>query len=430
MDHVPPQCTDIERAILCSFMNDNALLLKYAPMLKPEYFYDSFNAALFSFMVVDMISDPVILCDKFPDEGNQAAIVTIQALASFAKLDQLIEILRDRYERREMIYAAQRIIESAEGNFDTTAKAISEEGIFSLILDAQTYERPERLSEIAPRLFDNLEIIIKGKGIHTGLSDLDEVLGALQAGEYIIVAGRPSMGKTAFALCVARHLIKQGISPLIFSVETSKEVLCARLIFGETECNYDKILKGDMAELKRSRDGLSAIVDAPIWIDGTPAVSLGHIEATSENYVKNHGCNFLMIDHIGLVKNTRGRSRHEELSEISKGIKALLAKLHIPGIILCQLSREVEKRNPPIPMLSDLRESGSLEEDTDKVIFIYREEYYKRESQKKNIAELIVAKNKNGKTGHREVFFDMATMNFRTLEKNHADQAGEPRTEW
>lgn len=429
MDHIPPQCTDIELAILSSFMNDNALLLKYAPMIRPEYFYDSFNEALFRFMLVDMISDPVILCDKFPDEGNKATIATIQALASFAKLDQLIEILRDRADRRTMIRAAQLVIDQAETNFDATAASISEAGISSLILDAQAYERPELLSEIAPRLFSGLEIIMKGEGIKTGLSDLDDILGALQPSEYIILAGRPSMGKTALALGVARQMTRQGISPLIFSVETSKEVLCGRLIFGETECSYDKILRGDMAELKRSSDGLSAIVDAPIWIDGTPAVSLGHIEATAENYVKNHGCNFLIIDHVGLVKNTRGRSRHEELSEISKGIKALLAKLRVPGIILCQLSREVEKRNPPIPMLSDLRESGSLEEDTDKVIFIYREEYYKRNSEKKNIAELIVAKNKNGKTGHMEVLFDRTTMNFRTLEKNHAE-SGQARTEW
>jgi replicative DNA helicase len=424
-DHIPPQCFDIEKVILSSFTYDNAIFLKYSPVLLPCHFYDTFHSAVYAFMVESRSTDTNVILDKFPDKLGP--FLAISGAYSSANLDTLIDILIDRYNRRKMITACIGIIDKAETDFDLTAGKISEDGISSLILDSKSTERPEILADIAPRLFGNLEIVMKGEGIKTGLCDIDNIMGAIQPGEYIILAGRPSMGKTALALCVARNLANQSLSPLIFSVETSKEVLCARLIFGETECSYDKILRGDTMELNRSNATCFDIVSKPIWIDGTPAISLGHIEATAENYVKNHGCNFLIIDHVGLVKNVRGRSRHEELSEISKGIKTLLQKLCIPGIILCQLSREVEKRNPPIPMLSDLRDSGSLEEDSDKVLFIYREEYYKRDSNKKGIAEILIAKNKNGRTGYTEVVFDKATMNFRNLAKRDDDFGQTPQ---
>jgi replicative DNA helicase len=162
-------------------------------------------------------------------------------------------------------------------------------------------------------------------------------------------------------------------------------------------------------------------MNMPIYIDGTPAITIGHFESVCENYIKNHGVNFILLDHIGLMKNKNGRSRHEELSELSKGIKATLARFNVPGIILCQLSRKVEERKPPVPMLSDLRESGSLEEDADKVLFIYRDEYYNRNSEKKGIAEIIIAKNKNGRTGYCEVYFDKQTMNFKNLETHREE---------
>jgi replicative DNA helicase len=419
-----PSCTDIERAILCSLMRDRDKLLKHSTDIKPEYFYDSMHREVYSFMQESSSVDYPILCDRFPDKTHD--IMAIMEVADYCNLDPFIKILRDRYERRVMIDASLKIIERAESDYEASAKVISEEGISSLILDAATNEKPELIKEIAPRLFENLEIIMRGEGIKTGLTDIDDIMGAIQAGEYIILAGRPSMGKTALGLCIARKLAKQGLSPLIFSIETSKETMCGRIIFGDAGTSYDKILRGDFAELQKSKLD-DSITEQPIYIDGTPAVTLGHVEATAENYVKNHGVNFLILDHVGLVKNKSGRSRHEELSEISKGLKALLQKLKIPGIIICQLSREVEKRNPPIPILSDLRESGSLEEDADKVLFIYREEYYKRDSEKKGIAEIIIAKNKNGRTGYKEVMFDSGTMNFRNLEIGYD---GKPRQEF
>jgi replicative DNA helicase len=414
-----PACPDIERAIIVSFLVDHGMFLKYMPLIRPEYFYSSQIKKIIEFMIESMITDILLLTDKFPNEGDKAFLLTAYSdYAGYAHLEPLIKTLKDRYDRRKIIESALKMIEDSENNYDIDAKNISETGITDLMLEDQTGEHPELVIEIAPRLFENLELISKGGGIRTHLVDLNDIIGAIQPAEYIILAGRPSMGKTALALCIARSLSMQKISPLIFSVETSKEVMCGRILFGESERSYDKILRGDAIELKSAKEIHNDAVENSIFIDGTPAISLGHFEATCENYVRNHGVNFIFFDHIGLMKNTRGRSRHEELSEISKGIKSTLQKLKVPGIILCQLSRKVEERHPPIPMLSDLRESGSLEEDSDKVLFIYREEYYNRDSKKKGIAEIIVAKNKNGKTGYTEVAFDGVTMNFRNLEKN------------
>jgi replicative DNA helicase len=285
-------------------------------------------------------------------------------------------------------------------------------------------------------MMNNLQKEITGNGMKTGLIDIDNITGIFQPAEYIILAGRPSMGKTAFCLCTARHLAENNYPVLIFSIETTKEVMCGRIVFGATECSYDKILRGNQLEISRhtASTELWKMSEAPIYIDDTPGATIGHIEAIAENYVKNHGVKIIMIDHVGLIKGSQERSRHEELSNISKGIKTTLKKLNVPGIILCQLSRKVEERHPPIPMLSDLRESGSLEDDADKVIFIYREEYYKRYTKeeiengktKKGIAEIILAKNKNGRTGYNEVAFDLETMNFRDL----SNQKTEARTDW
>jgi replicative DNA helicase len=163
--------------------------------------------------------------------------------------------------------------------------------------------------------------------------------------------------------------------------------------------------------------------ELPIYLDDSPDITIGHIQSVTENYVKRYGAKLIMVDHLGLIKAKGGRSRNEEVSEISSGLKRIGLRYEVPVLALNQLSRAVELRNPPIPILSDLRDSGSLEQDADKVIFIYREEYYNRKSDKKGIAEIIVAKNKNNGVGYREVVFDAATMNFRNLRKEYDGQA-------
>lgn len=419
-----PSCQEIEDRILSSLFFSREIALKYFPLLESEYFYQTVNKKIYDKMKIMLSNDASIIMEALPDSID--AITAILDHASSTNLDEYIKILKDRYYRRGMIETAIKIINNCENNFDQSAQMISENGISEMILRDNSASPPETIGQIFPRLIDNLQKATTGEGMKTGFHDVDDITGIIQPSEYIILAGRPSMGKTAFGICMARKLSKMGYPVLIFSIETTKEVMCGRVVFGETNCSYDKILRGNQIELKKATDNSASIIQEPIYIDDTPSITIGHMEAIAETYVKNYGVKIIMVDHVGLIKGMRERSRHEELSNISKGIKFLLKKLNVPGIIICQLSREVEKRSPPIPILSDLRESGSLEEDSDKVIFIYREEYYKRETEKKGIAEIIIAKNKNGRTGYQEIQFDKETMNFNDLLKGQFGEDEEP----
>jgi len=408
-----PACIEIEKVILSSLFQCRELMLISIPVINADWFYNSAYKKIFETIKKTLSNDAMILFEALPECSDEIAEIT--SGLSNANIDEYVKIIRDRFFRRKLITSAIGIISSAENDFEKTAIEISENGISDLIINDDIARRPETIKQICPRLFNNLKDQITGHGMQTYLSDVDKIIGIFQPGEYIILAGRPSMGKTALSLCIARSNSKNGYPVLIFSLETTKEIMCGRVIFGDTECSYDKILRGNTVELQRSRDNIDGIINAPIYIDDTSAISIGHIESVAEEFVKNYGVKMIVIDHVGLMKGNTMRSRHEELSQTSKSIKAILKKLNVPGIILCQLSRKVEDRSPPIPVLSDLRESGSFEEDSDKVLFIYREEYYKRESEKKGIAEIVVAKNKNGRTGFNEVVFDKETMNFRNL---------------
>jgi len=420
-----PECIEIERHILSSFFQSKELLLKYIPIVLSEYFYISTHQKLYSFFKSSLIADLSLALDKFPND-TQEIMEIFSHSSSSSSLDEMILILKDRYYRRQLISASHKTIQFCESDYDRTAIEISENGISDLILKDTNCERPETIAEILPRMFDNLQATISGEGLKTGLIDLDNKMGILLPAEYIMLAGRPSMGKTALALCIARNMTKKQYPVLIFSLETTKEIICSRVVFGESNCSYDKILRGNTVELTKAKENIDNVINIPIFIDDTCSPTMGHIGAIAENYVKNFGVKVIMIDHIGLIKG-KGGERNDELSTISKEIKALLKKLNVTGIILCQLSRAVEKRSPPIPIMSDLRDSGTLEEDTDKVIFVYREEYYNRKSDKKGIADVIVAKNKNGQTGYDEILFDSTTMNFRSLTNENRPEA---RTEF
>jgi replicative DNA helicase len=416
-DRILPQCLEIERAILTSFIVDHEIFLKYSSQIKPEYFYNTFHGKVFSYMIESSITDLVLLGEKFPNETVELAEL-INNIGSFAVLDSLISELRDRWYRRYQISMMYQAIENLFTNFNIPALAQSEETISALCINDNVKEKPESIHEIWPKMMNQFEIICRGTGIKTGLNDIDLFLGTFMPGEYILLAARPSMGKTSLALQIARKAATDGFPVLIFSLETLKNVICARTVFGGTETSYDKALKGQLKEIEKMCAAAGAVSGLPIYVDDSPDITVGHIQSTSEYYIKKFGVELIIIDHLGLIKTKSGRSRNEEVSEISSGVKTIGHRFKIPILALNQLSRACELRHPPRPILSDLRDSGSLEQDADKVIFIYREEYYKRDSEKKGIAEITVAKNKNGKTGYDEVAFIEETMNFKNLEKS------------
>lgn len=424
-DRIPPQSIEIEKGVLCSFFNSSDTFNRYAYQVKPEYFYSSKNRMIFDFIVKNRCTDFLVLCEMFKNDVDYLVEIS-ENVSPTAYLDGEIAVLKDKYERRKIIQTSYEQIAEAYDNFEVKAAEISDK-IISELSCLDSYEcNPVHIDTVVPGVFDTFEKITAGHtslGLKTGISDVDEIIGGLIDDEMVLIAGRPSMGKTSFALQIALHNAKQGIPVLIFSIETSNEQITGRILCADARVSYDDILRCHETPTEgwnRLRESAYKIQEYPVFIDETPSIPITQLVSKAENLVKSHGIKLVIADHIGLITSPdSGRSRNEELGKISKAIKALGKRVHIPTITLCQLSREVEKRKPCIPRLSDLYESGSLEADSDKVIFLYRDEYYNRESKKKNIAEIILAKNKNGKVGFIEVYFDKPTMTFKNLERDN-----------
>ena len=425
-DRIPPQCVAIEMSILASFFGSDKSFLKYSIMIKPEYFYITMHRRIFETMLKLNTTDITIIIEALPEYEAHKIAGIFENIGGNVYLENEIAVLKDRYERREIINASSEAIENAYTDFESNPLEIIQNTTAKITGCTDHYNPPENISLILPKVFDKIAAAQQGNnGLKTGISDIDKIIGGFVEDEFIIIAGRPGMGKTAFCLQVARYnALINKIPVLIFSIETGKTTLSARILFSEARVSYEAVMNNYLPQ--EAMPGIHVTADAvsesEIYIDDTAGISINHIEAVTESYVKNHGIKLVIIDHIGLVHNpNHGRSRHEELSEISKRIKACGKRNKVPVIAVCQLSRSVESRKPPIPMLSDLRESGSLEEDTDKVMFLYRDEYYNRQSDKRNIAEIILSKNKNGRTGHKEVRIDLPTMTFSDLSTGISD---------
>ena len=419
-DKIMPQCLEIEKGILASFMINHDTFLKYAAGINAEDFYSTCHKSIFEYMVETTITDMIIISDKFPQHFGTIADM-VSTTATSENLDYYLKELKDRSYRRKQIEAMNSASNQLYDDFDTTALKIAENTMLALNVSEHIQSKPQSILEIMPSMYEQFRVLQEGKGIKTGLADPDRFLGTFMPGEFVLIAGRPSMGKTSLATQITTKAAFENYPVIIFSLETLKNQMCGRIVFCETEHSLDRALKGNMREVEGMSELCGPVSELPIYLDDSPDITIGHIQSVTEHYVKSYGVKMVVVDHLGLVKVKSGRSRNEEVSEISAGLKKIGLRYKIPMLVLSQLSREVEKRNPPRPMLSDLRDSGSLEQDADKVIFIYREEYYNPKSEKKGIAEIIVAKNKNGQVGYNEVIFQKEIMKFKNLERAHKD---------
>jgi replicative DNA helicase len=264
------------------------------------------------------------------------------------------------------------------------------------------------------------------RGVPTGLADLDNKLAGLQKSDMIVLAARPAMGKTTLAMNIAHHVAAKEKQPvLVFSLEMSKEQLVDRLLSAESGIDSWNLRTGNLTDKDFHRLGsaMGELSEAPIYIDDTPGITILEMRTKARREQHKHQLGLIVIDYLQLMsggKNTDGRV--QEISEISRGVKALARELDVPVIALSQLSRSVEQRHPQIPQLSDLRESGSIEQDADIVMFIYREEYYNDETERKSIADIIISKHRNGPTGKIETYFKPENLQFKTIDRRHASE--------
>lgn len=443
MDQLPPHNLEAEQACLGSLLIDKDAIIRVADIISPDDFYSDKHKLVYQAMQdiynqhdpIDIVSIANKLTEREVLEGvgGRSFLVSLTTVVpSAANVVSYANIVQRKATLRRLIVAAHDILKTAyDDSTDDVSKQLddSEQALFSV---SQKHLRQNfiPIGNILTEAFDRIDEIHKesGKlrGVPTGFIDFDNKLGGLQKSDLIIVAARPSMGKTSLALDIARHVaVVERVPVGIFSLEMSKDQLVDRLLCAQAGVDLWKMRTGKLSDapghddFPRIGQAMGVLSEAPIYIDDSPMSNIMEIRTKARRLQMEHGLGLIMLDYLQLMEG-RGKNsdnRVQEIAEISRSLKGLARELNVPVLALSQLSRAVEAQNVPIPKLAHLRESGSIEQDADVVVFIYREEYYKPDTERKNIADVIIAKHRNGPTGRLELFFDIEKASFKNLEK-------------
>lgn len=444
----PPQNLDAESSLLGSLLIDSDGFIKIADQISGADFYDERHRIIFEAMraLHDKRSplDILTLSEQLKN-GDQLDVIggasylteLTNSVPTAAHLEQYAEIVADKAIRRRLIKASSDIA----GIGSDESKSLQEliEGAETRLFEvSQKYVRQDitSLESILGDSFDRLDDLHRNKGglrgIPTGMRDLDKVLAGLQRSDLVVLAARPSMGKTALMLNIALNIstkAKQG-SVLIFSLEMSKEQLVDRLLAAEAGVDAWKLRTGeglDDKDFERLSAGMGKLAEAPIFIDDTSGITVSDLRTKARRLHHLHPLAVIMVDYLQLMSGgsrfASVANRVQEISEISRSLKILARELNVPVVALSQLSRSVESRNPPIPQLADLRESGSIEQDADVVAFIYRPQYYD-ENADANVIEIHIKKHRNGPTRNLNLYFDRDQQRFRDLDSKHEQPFG------
>ena len=417
--NVPPHDDTAEQAVLSSMFLDKEAVAVALEILRADDFYRPdnkmvFEAAeelFFSGVPVDVITIKNKLEEKqiFEQIGGFPFIISIStAVGSSVNVKHYARIVEEKSLLRRLIQTAREVSQISYEGKESVASIMekAEKGIFDIIQNRRTEEFTS-IREIAVDAFNKIEEVYQNKGkvtgIATGFTDFDAKTAGLQKSDLILLAARPSMGKTAFALNIVQNAaIRGNIPTAIFSLEMSKEQLVNRMLCSEAMLDAQRMRTGELTDEDWPLliEAMGPLSQAPIYIDDTPGISPMDIRSKCRRLKLEKGLGLIVIDYLQLMSgNGRNDSRQQEISEISRSLKAIAREMEAPVIALSQLSRACEQRADHRPMLSDLRESGAIEQDADIVAFLYRDEYYFPETEKKNQAELIIAKQRNGPTG-------------------------------
>ncbi len=433
---LPPQNLEAEESVLGSLLLDKNAILKTIEILRPEDFYSDINGSIYA-SIVDLFekrvpTDLVTLTESLGKQKKLKAMGGASYLSSLVNkvpaaihVEYYANIVRQKSILRKMIEGAERIAEIAYDEEREIAESLdeAEQLIFNI---AQKNIRSDfsEMKEILSDTFDRIDELHKNKGalagVSTGFTDLDQMLGGMQRSDLIILAARPSMGKTSMVLNIAQNVATKMKVPVgIFSLEMSKEQLVDRMLCSEASIDLRRLRTGllEKEDFNRISDAMGVLGEAPMFIDDTPGINILEMRAKARRLQAESGLGLIVVDYLQLMSgySRRQENRVQEISEISRALKGLGRELNVPVLACSQLSRAVETRNPKIPQLSDLRESGSIEQDADVVMFIYREDYYNPETGRQNIADIIVAKHRNGPTGKIELVFKKEQTKFGNL---------------
>lgn len=416
---VLPHSPEAEKSVIGSMIMDREAILVASEILRSEDFYQHQYGIIFDVMV-EMCNegrpvDLVTLQDRLKEKDLPGEISDLEyardlldSVPTSANIRYYAGIVSEKALLRRLIKANEEVADACYLQQDKTENILeaAEKKMFDLFQrqDASDFVP---IQQIVLDVVDNIEKASRMQGSVTGLStgfvDLDYKTSGFQPSDLILIAARPSMGKTAFALNIARHMaFKNGVTAAIFSLEMSKEQLVNRMLSMESRVDSQSLRTGDLRDEDWTKlvEGADVIGRSNLIIDDTPGITVSGLRSKCRKYKLEQDLGIIFIDYLQLMSgNGRGDSRQQEISDISRALKAVARELHVPVVALSQLSRAVEQRPNHRPMLSDLRESGAIEQDADVVMFIYRDDYYNKDTEKKNIAEINIAKQRNGPIG-------------------------------
>ena len=440
---IPPQSIPSEQAVLGSIMLRKEAMHEVEDIINPDSFYVEKHKIIFRAMLdlslknepIDMLSLSTKLIEQKALEnigGNQYLAEILNVVPSSTNIKHYAEIVQKKYILRSLIEAADYVselgFEESDDHMDDILD-MAEKKIFSVISSPKS-QKFINLKDALPEAWERLEKLHEHKdmlrGLPTGFRDLDNALSGLQKSDLIIIAARPSMGKTTLALDIARiSSITHDKSVLIFSLEMSSQQLVDRMLSAQSRVNAWNLRTGRLSsdrEFSQLRDSLDRLAKAKIYIDDQPGNSIVRMKALSRRLKAEKGLDLIVVDYLQLMTTSKNYdSMVNQVTEISRSLKNLAKELNVPVLALSQLSRAVESRGGK-PRLSDLRDSGSIEQDADVVMFIHREDKNKDESEKTNIAEILIEKHRNGPTGKVELYFDEKTTTFLNLEKSNLSE--------
>jgi len=440
-DKVLPQNIDAEQAVLGALFVDRDVLYRISRFLRPDDFYLEGHKLIYKvFCELDEAGVPpdlVTVTDMLRQQGSLEKAGGVTYIASLAGMvptavnaEHYAHIVEEKSLLRGLVSMATRIAGMGYEGGEDSDRLIDEAERMLLELNSRRSSGGfSQLNRILVEIFELIEDRFRNKGkitgVLTGFADLDRLCCGLQAGDLIIVAGRPAMGKTSFGLTVAHQAaLKHGVPTAVFSLEMSKAQLVQRVLCSEAMVDMQKVRSGNLVETDWSKlvEAADRLNSVPLFIDDSTGLMVRELRAKAKRLKAEKGLGLIVIDYLQLMQgSSRSENRQQEIADISRSLKALAKDLEVPVIALAQLSRLVEQRDKKRPIMSDLRESGSLEQDADVVMFIYREEYYKPDTEKKGIAEIIVAKQRNGPTGSVELAFLKEYTRFMNLARDEEE---------
>ncbi len=444
-DRIPPQNVEAEQAVLGAVLLDGQSLPTIMEHVRPEDFYRAAHQKIFEAILdlaeqnqpVDLVTLTARMQDMkiLEETGGVSYLAELaNAVPTAANAEYYAQIVEEKSLLRRLIRTATNIVADGYADADNIGQMLDDaERRIMEISGRRTANGFVAIRDVLMEVFERVEFLFHHKGgttgIPSGFPDLDRMTSGFQKSDLIIVAARPSVGKTAFALNVAQNVsVRAKESVAIFSLEMSASQLVQRILCAESNVDATRMRTGKLEgdDWEKMTMAISTLSEANIYIDDSPSITVSDIRAKCRRLKKEKGLGMILIDYLQLIhgRGKSGENRQQEVSEISRTLKAIARELEVPVIALSQLSRGVEQRQDKRPMMSDLRESGSIEQDADIVAFLYRDDYYNQESEKKNIIEIIIAKQRNGPVGTVELVFLKNYNKFVSLDRGHGEMAG------